>query len=240
MNAAPAFEVFLTESALTSLRNLDPSRLADVNGVLRELGAYVQKYPSRIHLNTNGRSVYQHPNPPQPDIEIAYLLDTERGIIRCEHVTALLPRVFVFVSYSHKNKKFLENEFRPYITSLVEQGLIKFWDDGDIEAGADWEETLQSVLRSAKAAVLLVTQDFLISQYVRTKELPVLEEGFKAGTIRVDWIHVDEAQYEKHWFGRLQSLCDPSVPLMALRVPKRKKRLKEICKELERKLFELP
>ena len=233
MSAHPAYEVHHSESALESLQEIDPSLQSLVNKVLLELGTNLERYPERSYRNHNKQWVYCHPN---PKVEITYSLDKKRGIVNCLHVVAPLARLVAFVSYCHKDKKFLEEEFRPYMLTLEEQGLIEFWHDGKIDSGTEWETDLQQALHSAGAAVLIVTQGFLFSDYIRHKELPVLEDGFKAGKVRVHWLHVESATYQDFWFGRLQALCDPAVPLKALKRATRLKRLTEICQELKRQI----
>ena len=234
MSPGAAYEVEHSPSSLESLEELDPSLQPVVNTLLGELGAYAEKYPYRTHLADDGTTVYHHPN---PDIEIAYYLDKEHRKLTCVHVAAPLPRRIAFVSYSHKDKKQLE-EFRKYMLTLQEQGRIQFWDDGEIEAGADWEADLLSALHSAQAAVLLVSQDFLFSEYIRTKELPALQERFDAKRVVVYWIPLEHSTYEDFWFGRLQALCcDPKTPLSTLRKSQRQKKLTEISRELKRRLI---
>ena len=93
---------------------VDASIHPKIDAVLAELGNYVKQYPERTYLDPKTLTpVYRHPI---PFIEIGYLLDEENGIVNCHHVSAPLPvppRLKAFVSYSHKDWKFLE-EFKTY------------------------------------------------------------------------------------------------------------------------------
>lgn len=235
MSQDRVYEVRLSNSSLESLDLVDPSILPKVHAVVNELGKYVKQYPERVYLDPKTRTtVYRHPN---PFIEIGYVLDEQNGIVNCHHVSAPLPvppQLRAFVSYSHKDVKFLE-EFKAYTYQLIERAWMEFWDDSKIEVGSDWEKELQKALRSSRAAVLFVTQDFLVSPYIRKQELPVLKDGFEAGVVRIFWIHVRHAIWEGEWFARLQA-CDPKKALADLTKSQRERRLKEICQLLTREL----
>ena len=119
-------------------------------------------------------------------------------------------------------------DFRTQLKSLEEQGLIRFWDDNTIKSGEDWHEQIQRHLKSAPEAVLLVTGDFLASEYITKSELPVLKRRLEAGEVRVHWLHVEEAVYEHMWFAKIQALHAPTPPLLALKRAKRLAAFKQI------------
>lgn len=227
-----------TNSFLKTILDLPPTIQKQVFALADSLGTQVHKHPERVSNNRKKKvSVYRHPDPP---VEITYEIDKRTQQLRCLHVgeTTITPRVKIFVSYSHKDVFWL-NEFKPYIQSLDDQGKIKFWHDGMIEPGTDWEDALHEALHSAKAAVLLVSQDFLASDYIKNKELPVLQERQKAGSVQVEWIHLRYCLYEKFWFARNQALANPKSPLADLRKSKRDEQLTNISRKLEKKLKHL-
>jgi serine/threonine protein kinase len=79
----------------------------------------------------------------------------------------------VFVSYSHKDKKWLEritNHLRP----LERDGQVLVFDDRQIEAGRDWRTEIATALRDCSCAVLLISANFLASDFCIRDELPVL------------------------------------------------------------------
>lgn len=232
MAGGPTYDVRHAASALESLLELDPSLQPAVNEVLRNLPTYVDRYPHRIHEAANGTHVYHHPN---PDVEIAYKVDDGARLLTCVDVDAPLPRKMAFVSYCHRNRK-CQEEFQRFMIGLLEQGRMQFWVDEEIEAGDDWEDELYRALHSAEAAVLLVTQDYLASDYIRKRELPVLRERYEAKTVGVYWLAYEHCTYEDAWFGKLQALYDPKVPLSDLRRAKRQKALTEISRTLKRRL----
>jgi hypothetical protein len=135
----------------------------------------------------DGASVYSHPDPP---VQVTYTLDEKRKILNVLHVAApLRPRRMVFISYSHSDTKRVAF-VKDYLTVLVDQGLITLWDDTEIEAGDDWAEKIDAALRSACAAVLIVSQQFLGSDFIQKNELPVLLSCAQRYGTKIFWIHI--------------------------------------------------
>lgn len=70
----------------------------------------------------------------------------------------------VFISYSHQDKALCE-ELRKYLSTLRRQGLIRDWYDRGIGAGEEWARTIDEHLNSANVILLLISADFLASDY---------------------------------------------------------------------------
>ena len=89
-------------------------------------------------------------------------------------------RTRVFVSYSHKDRKWLER-LKVHIKPLIREGAITLWDDNQIAIGADWRSVIAAELSSARVAILLISADFMASDFIGNEELPALlrvaEEG---------------------------------------------------------------
>lgn len=77
----------------------------------------------------------------------------------------------VFVSYSHKDKKWL-NRLRVHLAPLERDGLLTVWDDTSINPGANWKKAIREALRAARVAVVLVSADFMASEFIARNELP--------------------------------------------------------------------
>ena len=70
----------------------------------------------------------------------------------------------VFYSYSHKDED-LRNELDTHLSQLVRSGLIAAWHDRKIGAGAEWRDEIDAHIHSAHIILLLVSPDFLASEY---------------------------------------------------------------------------
>ncbi|RII25147.1 MAG: hypothetical protein CXR31_14755 [Geobacter sp.] len=70
----------------------------------------------------------------------------------------------VFFSYSHADES-LRDELEKHLSILKRQGLIETWHDRRIGAGGDFSHEISSHLEDAEIILLLVSADFLASDY---------------------------------------------------------------------------
>lgn len=84
-----------------------------------------------------------------------------------------MPTLEIFISYSHRDEEYKDQLLR-HLRLLEKQNLATFWDTSQIPAGADWAQEIKKAINDAEIAVLLVSPDFLASDYVVDHELPAL------------------------------------------------------------------
>ncbi len=73
-------------------------------------------------------------------------------------------QVEVFFSYSHRDEA-LRDEMAKHLSILKRQGVITAWYDRDIEAGTEWAREINDHLNSAQVILLLISPDFIASDY---------------------------------------------------------------------------
>lgn len=81
----------------------------------------------------------------------------------------------VFVCYSHKDAN-MAQEMQQFLETLAEVG-VDTWVDTTLELGSKWKDEIEEALNQAKAAVLLVSIDFVKSKFITDIELPALLEA---------------------------------------------------------------
>ncbi len=79
----------------------------------------------------------------------------------------------IFVSYSHTDTKQKERLLK-HLTPLEAAADFDVWTDSRIKAGEKWLPAIEAALSGASVAILLITADFLGSDFVRQKEIPAM------------------------------------------------------------------
>lgn len=70
----------------------------------------------------------------------------------------------VFFSYAHQDEE-LRNELAKHLRLLERQGIIAGWHDRQIAAGTQWADEIDTHLQTAQIILLLVSADFMASNY---------------------------------------------------------------------------
>ena len=79
----------------------------------------------------------------------------------------------LFVSYSHKDEKH-KDYVVDHLKVSEKQGLLKTWNDRQIEGGGDWRKEIESALADAKIAMLLVSHHSLTSDFILDEEVSAM------------------------------------------------------------------
>ena len=133
----------------------------------------------------------------------------------------------IFVSYSHKNSDWrdkLEIMLKPLLT---ERDELDLWADNRIPAGADWFKQIHEAMATCRVAVLLVSAEFLASEFIRKYELPAVFQAVDQDEVRLIWLYLSPAIYEETKLAKYQAAHDLSKPLDALPEVEQRRILKE-------------
>jgi hypothetical protein len=138
----------------------------------------------------------------------------------------------VFISYSHKDRR-LFDQLLLSLKPLVRGKKISIWDDTKIRPGEAWRDEIKDAIASAKVAVLVVSPDFLASDFIAEHELPPLLEAAKRDGLQILWIAARFSMYEETEMVRFQAVNDPTRPLAGMSGANRERELVRICKEIK-------
>ena len=119
----------------------------------------------------------------------------------------------VFYSYAHEDEG-LVKELRKHLSILKRQGVIREWYDREITAGTDWKGQLDQHLNSSGVILLLVSADFLASDYCYDVEMTRALERHDQGEARVIPVLLRKVDgWQGAPFGKLQSLPTDGKPV---------------------------
>jgi hypothetical protein len=143
----------------------------------------------------------------------------------------------IFISYSHKDKEWLDLlkiNLKPHFrkNSNLPEDSIFAWDDTYIKPGDDWREKINQALAEAKIAILLVSSDFLASDFICDEELPYLFEAAKTKGIRIIPVAVRPSAWKKVAIESLQWANPPDRPLLDMEESEKQTKLVEICEQI--------
>ena len=119
----------------------------------------------------------------------------------------------VFLSYSHQDED-LRNELEKHLSILKRQGVIEVWSDHRIGPGEDIGGQIDQHLESADVILLLVSSDFLDSDYCYDVEMRRALERHDQGEARVIPVILRPCAWHGAPFGRLKAIPTDGKPVM--------------------------
>jgi tetratricopeptide (TPR) repeat protein len=120
--------------------------------------------------------------------------------------------VTVFYSYAHEDES-LRNELNKHLSNLRRQGIITEWNDRQIVAGTDWMDAIDTHLNTADVILLLISPDFLASDYCSGIEMERALQRHQAKEARVIPILLRPVDWKGSLFAHLQMLPTDARPI---------------------------
>ena len=118
----------------------------------------------------------------------------------------------VFISYAHEDEP-LRKRLEAHLSLLRRQGLIADWHDRQILAGKEWGQEIDEHLETASIILLLISPDFLASDYCYGVELQQALARQRAGKVHVAPILLRPVDLEDAPFAQLQFLPQGAKPV---------------------------
>ncbi len=175
----------------------------------REGNVALREFEQSLH--NAAKSVVQTPAPvTQPTTAASVPVTTSAPPTN----TPVAPRAIeIFYSYSHRDEA-LKDKLVVHLAGLRRKGIITEWHDRMIAAGTEWKGQIDAHLDSAHVILLLVSPDFLASNYcwdVEVKRALERHEKREAHVIPVILRHT--ADWTDAPFGKLQALPRDGKPV---------------------------
>jgi tetratricopeptide (TPR) repeat protein len=120
--------------------------------------------------------------------------------------------VEVFYSYAHEDEP-LQKQLVKHLANLKRQGIITNWYDRDITAGSEWNGEIRRHLDSAKVILLLISPDFMSSDYCNNIEVRRAMERHDAREARVIPVILRPVDWEGTPFSKLQAFPTDALPV---------------------------
>src|SRR5450755_3301687 len=118
----------------------------------------------------------------------------------------------VFISYAHEDEALLR-QLETHLSPLKRQGLIATWYDRQLVAGTNWAGEIDAHLEQASIILLLVSADFLASNYCYEIEMTRALARHEAGQARVIPIALRSVDWKGAPFAHLQPLPTDAQPI---------------------------
>ncbi|MBP2831935.1 toll/interleukin-1 receptor domain-containing protein [Aquimarina sp. U1-2] len=142
----------------------------------------------------------------------------------------------VFISYSKKDVKWL-NDLRVHLRYLEREYQFTIWEDSKIETGADWRVEINKAINTTKVAILLVSANFISSDFIANEELPALLSAARDEGAHIFPIIVSHCMFHDiEAISKFQAINSPSEPLIIMNEGQRDALYVKVTQEIKRVL----
>jgi hypothetical protein len=142
----------------------------------------------------------------------------------------------IFFSYSKHDREYLDQLLR-HLAGLRRQGKILPWSDHDILPGEEWDEEVKRQLAEADIILLLVSADFLATDYIWNVEITTAMERHERGEARVIPVVLRACEWSNLPFSKLNGLPGKANPVNSF--PDRDAAWLEVVKGINRVVDDL-
>lgn len=149
-----------------------------------------------------------------------------------------MQKVNLFISYAHADKEYLD-EFSKFLNP-DDCPNINIWTDDQISLGQAWNNEIENSLNCADIVLLIISQDFLMSPYIKNNELSVALKRHEEGKSTVIPIFLRYCNLDNHpQITKLQGYPGTNTPLLETGVKKDRhySEIQEKINDLAKKLI---
>lgn len=138
----------------------------------------------------------------------------------------------LFISYSHADSEWLDR-VKVHLKPLERNSVIEIWEDTRIQTGDNWKNEIDEALKQTGAAILLVSADFLASDFIIENELPQLLKLAEDKGTRIFQLIVSPCCFdESKNLSQFQAVNSPKSTLIELNRGDQERLLLELAKSI--------
>ncbi len=90
----------------------------------------------------------------------------------------------IFISYSHRDEELMQQVYK-HLKVYEFDDSLSIWRDEDIRIGEDFEQKIKEAIDKTDIAILLISTDFLVSDFIRERELAWLEKRYEMNRLEI-------------------------------------------------------
>lgn len=200
------------DTVLSAMERLT-SYLTD--GAVRSWEAPSEEEREDVRARFQGDAPPEEEEPAAAAVAIGPGPDTvKRDIPEVRPPDALRPTVVdtLFYAYAHKDEQLVRG-LETHLALLKRMGVISEWHDRKVGAGREWAAEIDEHLNAAKIILLLISPDFLASDYCYDIEVKRALERHEAGEARVIPVILRSTDWKGAPFSNLQALPSNAKPV---------------------------
>jgi predicted ATPase len=139
----------------------------------------------------------------------------------------------IFISYSHADELWL-SLVKKHLRPLERNHKLQIFADDSLKAGEIWRSRIDSELAQARVAIMLVSADFLVSDWINSQELPMLLAAAERQSTTIIPIIVRPCAFSTSPLAKFQALNNPEIPLSSMSSTQRDQVMVKLLEELTR------
>lgn len=139
----------------------------------------------------------------------------------------------LFISYSHRDREYLDR-ILVHLRPLERAGYIELWSDTRLRPGDQWRAEIRSAVHESGVALLLISADFLASDFIATDELPPLLAAAEERGTQIIPIIVKPSRFSRDGrLSRFQAMNDPANPIIRMSEADREELFAKVAETIE-------
>ncbi|WP_424961003.1 toll/interleukin-1 receptor domain-containing protein [Ekhidna sp.] len=143
-----------------------------------------------------------------------------------------MSKASVFISYSRADTDWLK-QVDLYLKQLKHQHEFEFWDDTKIKPGEEWKLKINEYIDNCQVALLLVSANFLASEFINNEEVPEILRKAKKKGVKIFTLVIDICNFDDHSpLYKYHCLNKPDYPIEEMPEIDKKKLLVKMARQI--------